>query len=139
METAIKSSVKIASIGQCIVQAVRTRSAISFVVGVEVAHKFGSRWLVDQLTRLGFCVTYEEVQRYKQSILLQKQVENSMPIGQFTQWVADNADHNMAKIDGKATFHGMGMIAATNTPSDIAVASLPVVMRRKKVTVKDLM
>ena len=30
----------------------------------------------------------------------------------FTTFVADNFDHNIATLDGKGTFHGMGMIAA---------------------------
>ena len=33
--------------------------------------------------------------------------------GRFTQWAADNADHNKATLDGKHTFHGMGMISVT--------------------------
>ena len=31
----------------------------------------------------------------------------------FTTFVADNADHNIATLDGLKTFHGMGMIAVT--------------------------
>ncbi len=33
----------------------------------------------------------------------------------FVQYVADNADHNLCTLDGKGTFHGMGIIA-TITP-----------------------
>ena len=32
------------------------------------------------------------------------------------QYVADNANHNLRTIEGKGTFHGMGIIAAI-TPS----------------------
>ena len=32
--------------------------------------------------------------------------------GSFTQWVADNIDHNVCTVDGKDTFHGMGIITA---------------------------
>ena len=35
--------------------------------------------------------------------------------GSFTQFVADNVDHNTATIDGHGTFHGMGIIASTIT------------------------
>lgn len=31
----------------------------------------------------------------------------------FTQYVADNLDHNIKTLDGLGTFHGMGIIAAT--------------------------
>jgi len=34
---------------------------------------------------------------------------------QFLQYVANNADPNIRTIDGKNTFHGIGMIA-TKTP-----------------------
>ncbi len=37
--------------------------------------------------------------------------------GTFTQWVADNVDHNIATVDGRGTFHGMGIIAVS-TPND---------------------
>src|SRR6218665_444324 len=32
----------------------------------------------------------------------------------FTQWVGDNVDHNVASIDGRGSFHGMGLIAVTS-------------------------
>ena len=36
-----------------------------------------------------------------------------MPTGSFVlQFVADNADHNVATLHGQNTFHGMGIIAA---------------------------
>ena len=30
----------------------------------------------------------------------------------FTTFVADNVDHNIATLDGRGTFHGMGVMAA---------------------------
>jgi hypothetical protein len=33
------------------------------------------------------------------------------------QYVADNADHNLCTLDGKGTFHGMGIIAAITPAS----------------------
>ena len=36
------------------------------------------------------------------------------------QWSADNVDHNTAIIDGKRTFHGMGMIVIS-TPAETDV------------------
>ena len=37
--------------------------------------------------------------------------------GTFTQWLADNVDHNVATLSGEGTFHGMGIIAIL-TPKD---------------------
>lgn len=33
--------------------------------------------------------------------------------GEFSQWSADNVDHNVRTIDGHRTFHGMGIICST--------------------------
>ena len=40
----------------------------------------------------------------------------TLPNNSFVQWSADNVDHNLATLDGKGTFHGMGIIASV-TPS----------------------
>ena len=34
----------------------------------------------------------------------------------FTQWVADNVDHNICTLTGKGTFHGMGIISICPYP-----------------------
>ena len=68
----IQSELKQNSIGHSIVQSARPRSVITptlFGVGVEMDHVFGSRWLVDELSRLGFSISYDEVNRYKQSVI----------------------------------------------------------------------
>ena len=33
-----------------------------------------------------------------------------LPPGTFSQNIADNVDHNLCTLDGKNTFHGMGII-----------------------------
>ena len=45
----------------------------------------------------------------------------------FTQWVADNVDHNVATLDGFGTFHGMGMISLTTQSCPSATAAESVV------------
>ena len=44
-------------------------------------------------------------------------------------FAADNVDHNILTLDGKDTFHGMGMVAAT-TPGKQNSRKIP----RKKVS-----
>ena len=39
-----------------------------------------------------------------------------LPPGLFLQWSADNVDHNSRTLDGRNTFHGMGIIAAVTPP-----------------------
>jgi len=98
------------------VQATRPRSVIApilFGLGVETDHMVGSKWLVNNLSRLGFSITHEEVTRYKQSVIQAEDIESYLPKGEFGQWVADNADHNTLTLNGKDTFHGMGIIVAS--------------------------
>ena len=127
LEEVIKSEVKQASIGQCIVRAAKPRSSVPpllFGLAVEMDHVFGSKWLVNELFRLGYAISYDDVTRYKQSVAEMETIDdvltNYMP-GSFTQWVADNIDHNLDTIDGKDTFHGMGVISVTTPAYGIAV------------------
>ena len=72
MKTIVSSELKQNSIRQCIVQAARPRSVITptlFGLGVELDHVFGSKWLINELSRLGFSIGYDEVNRYKQSVI----------------------------------------------------------------------
>ena len=123
MSELITSNLKQVSLGQCIVKAARPNSCIPplmFALSIELDHMFGTKWLLNQLSRLGFCLSYNEVTRYKQSVVNTENVVSTTPqcsAGSFTQWVADNADHNIATIDGHNTFHGMGIIAVTTPPN----------------------
>jgi len=69
------------------------------------------------LSRLGFCVSYDEVVRYKQCVpqFVPGYVEE-LPTSDnrpFMQYVADNVDHNVRTLDGLGTFHGMGVISVS--------------------------
>lgn len=119
----VPSELKQNTIGHCILQAARPRSVITptlFGLGVELDHVFGSKWLNTELSRLGFSISYDEVTRYKQSVIQSETMKNILSEyfpGTFSQWVADNLDHNVATLDGQGTFHGMGIIAVS-TPKD---------------------
>jgi hypothetical protein len=54
--------------------------------------------------------------------------------GQFIQYVADNVDHNICTLDGKDTFHGMGIIANV-TPKTEQALKIP----RVSVSAEDIM
>jgi len=119
----IGDEIKQIAIGHCIVQASRPRSVISpvlFGVGVTVDHMVGSKTLVQMLARLGLSITVDEVNKYKQSIL--QSVEEDLPASSpaaFTQWSADNVDHNIVTLDGLGTFHGMGLISMSVADSSL--------------------
>ena len=103
---------------------------------------FGSRWLVDELSRLGFSISYDEVNRYKQSVIESESLDNLLAEylpSAFTQWVADNVDHNVASLDGTGSLHGMGIIAVS-TPKDNVplIAKSRVISRQPRVKVIEL-
>ena len=79
---------------------------LMFGLGVELEKTFGSKWLINHLSGLGFCISNDEVLRYKQSAI-------ECSDAQFMQWVGDNVDHNIITLTGKDTFHGMGIISIT--------------------------
>ena len=104
----INSELKRLSLGQCITQASSPRSIIApipFGMGVGLDKSFSSKWLIDHLSRFGYSITSDEVLRFKESAIESfetYQSENTMPV--FTQWVADNGDHNIATLTGKEHF-----------------------------------
>jgi hypothetical protein len=124
---------KIASIGQAIVQAVRPRSVIAPLqigLAVQMYHHFRSRFLIDNLYAMGYCSSYSEVLRFQENaassvapdILGSANTSSTMVL-----FAADNVDHNIVTLDGKGTFHGMGMIASVTPGQQI----MHTVSRRK--------
>ena len=116
LENLICSDIKKAALGHAIVQAVRPKSVIApllFGLGVSLDHLLGSKTLINILSRFGFCCSYDEITRFKQSVV--QSVDDvplsACPDSSFTQFSADNVDHNICTIDGLDTFHGMGIIA----------------------------
>lgn len=100
------STLRQESIGQCIVNGTskRVMPPILLALGVELDHIFGSKWLIDELFRLGFSVSYPEVTKYKQACSktpIEEQIKSLCPEGSFTTFVADNVDHNVRTLDGK--------------------------------------
>ena len=96
-----KSKIKQEALVQCIIKAVTSRTVILpilYRIEIELNNLFGSKWLFNELYRLGYFISYDEVPRCKQVVLLS---ENSEQIhlskikdkASFTQFVADNADH----------------------------------------------
>ncbi|VDI00550.1 Hypothetical predicted protein [Mytilus galloprovincialis] len=122
------SKMKIASIGQAIIQASRPRVLIAPLqigLGIQLHHNFASRFLVSTLNSLGFCSSYQEIQKFESSAALTQGVDIPGEIcNSFIQFVADNVDHNVRTLDGNNTFHGMGIIAGI-TPGTKRTAPIP--------------
>ena len=115
MKTLVPNEFKQASIGQAIIKAVKPRSYLPpllFGQGVELDNLFASKWLINELSHLGFSISYEEITCYNHSVIASEEegIENLLD-GTFTQWIGDNIDHNVWTIDGKNIFHGMRITA----------------------------
>jgi len=140
MRQLVSSDVKIISISQCIIQAARPRTIITpilFGFGVQLEKTFGSKWLVNHLSKLGFSIIADEVLRFKQSAVQNmdtvygEQTQDSQD-QVFAKLVADNVDHNTATLSGKGTFHGMGIICSSDKPLGGYFANIPRLKQRKK-------
>ena len=62
LQVLVPSVIKQVSTGQCLLKAARPRSVIPpllFGLGVEMDHVFGSKWLINELSRLGFSISYK--------------------------------------------------------------------------------
>ena len=71
---------------------------------------------------------YDEVTHFKQASLvnqsLAEQIRSLSSANSFTQFIADNVNHNIATLDGRGTFHGMGIIAATVNNRDNVIKEI---------------
>ncbi len=68
-----KESLKIASIGQAIMQVARPRvllAPLQLGLGVQIHHHFASRFLIDTLYQHGFCCSYREVNQFEKNAVL---------------------------------------------------------------------
>ena len=112
-------SKKVASIGHAVIQAVRPRSVIAPLqlgLAIQMHHLFRSKFLINSLYALGFSSSYSEVQRFEENAAIsfsQSMSDFEINNNEHTLLFAgDNVDHNIMTIDGKGSFHGMGIIAA---------------------------
>ena len=77
----VPETVKRSSTCQCIIKASRPRTALPpllFALGIECGHVFGSKWLVNELLKLGFSISYSEVNRFKKSVVANQPMGNSV-------------------------------------------------------------
>ena len=92
-----------------LVEAVQRSVSILWILKDRMDNILGSKWLLAQLNRLGYCLSYKEVQCYKQSNVNKKRPESFMATVRnetFSRSSANNVDHNVRTL-------AMGMIAST--------------------------
>lgn len=122
------NDLKLASIAQAIIQASRPRmllAPLQLGLAVQLHHHFSSKFLIQTLNSHGFCSSYANVQRFERSAAASQSTEiPGCTEDHFIQFMADNVDHNIRTLDGKGTFHGMGIIGAI-TPGTRTNKSVP--------------
>ena len=119
------------AIAHSIIKSCRPRSFVSPVllsIGTYIHRKYASRELIDILSSLSFCDNYREVQRLTAAFLVEE--GPSYHLGNFTQFIFDNADINVSTLTGHDTFHAMGGIACVTPPTEIPQ---PKLMRQKNI------
>ena len=106
-------------------------------------HVFGSKWLQNELSSLGYSCSSDEVTRYKQCVVSNENINDFLkvaPQGNFSQWSADKVDHRVCSIDGKGDLHGMGIVISTTGSSTTPFLenALPEIPRQKIQKVGDV-
>ena len=93
-----------------------------------------------EISRLGYAISYDEVKRCKESVLMDEDHKLDHLKDGLMQFVADNVDHNTDTLDGKGTFHGMGIIACSILNKDLPdkrVTQIQTILRREIIKKKD--
>lgn len=114
-----KWSKKVATISHTIISSSRPCSFLSpILIGLTAMmhKKYGSKALIDSLSNVGLCASYGETLRIEASIVNDPNIHAYELNKIFAQFIFDNADVNMATLDGKNTFHAMGGLKVV-TPS----------------------
>ena len=77
---------------------------------------YRSQFLVDTLHEMGFCSSYKEVLHFEknaaESVAPDMLANDNDLLDMALLFAGDNVDHNILTIDGRGTFHRMGIIAA---------------------------
>ena len=115
-----EKSVPLASIGLAIKQQVQSKALIvplQIGIGIGMHQHFASRFLIDWLNKHGFFVSYSKVLKYEHLAAVHQGTKipgvsesSSAEPTHFRQHVVNSADHNYRTLDGRNTFHGMGII-----------------------------
>lgn len=104
---------KCEAIGNAIMAATRPQSFLSpilIAIAVYLHRKLGSKQVVEMLSHLGFCASYNEAVLFESSAVTNSSSCEETLDEKFIQFVFDNADFNVRTVDGFNTFHSMGGI-----------------------------
>ena len=95
--TSTDGKMKIASLGQSIVQATRPRvirAPLQLGLGIQLHHHFASKFLINTLHKHGFCCSYKEVATFERSAAVTQGTDlPNCTSEKCIQYVADNLHH----------------------------------------------
>ena len=83
------------------------------------------------MSHFGFSGSYDEIKRFKQSVLKNDSTEIEMNEGSFAQWSADNVDHNIRTLSGKESLHAMGIICSITAKKPTSLFRTQILKREK--------
>lgn len=131
---------KCTAISHAIMAAIRQRSFSSqLLLGLSVFlhRRFGSRRLIDILSSLGFCASYNDCTKYEFSAVHHPPPRILSESCALVQYVGDNADINVNTLDGHNTLHIMGMIKIV-TPKSAVILDERIKVCATKPSAKEL-
>ena len=110
------TDMKLAAIGQSIIQLARPNTILcplQIMLGVEVHHKTGSKFVVELLRAFGFGSSSKKVLEFEKSICFHESSPTTTHLTGTTDIPLYSADILQCTIDGKNTLHLMGIIRST--------------------------
>ena len=74
----VSADIKIASIGQCLVQAARPvgiQAPLQIGLGVHIHHKYATQELLDLLHKMGLCTSYKNVRKFERNAAVSQGID----------------------------------------------------------------
>lgn len=115
--TSKSADLKIACLGQALIQACRPRgllAPLSLGLAIQLHTQYSSENLIKSLYSMGYCASYDEVRRFEKCSAMTTGKDEKICDNAFINYSGDNVDHQLCTIDGKGTIHVMGIVAAIN-------------------------
>ena len=125
-------------IGQNLVKLRHPRQGVSpygLGLAIQLDHRFRSKWLINKMHNLGYCESYDEVHRYKYSVLqdianrqtgnVVNNEDNDDSCNVVEQDVIDNVDLRLQSVTGSRELHLLGHIGVRSHPQNNTVSPIP--------------
>ena len=84
-------------------------STLQLSIGIYVYRKTASRLIVDLLSQIDVSSSYYQIRLYEASAIIDPP-EMKLVTDVLVQHVFDNTDHNVRTLNGRQTFHCLGVV-----------------------------